>query len=174
MKRLMTIAAMALSLVLAAASAASASATACRSGTEVIVGSTTNLSIILANTSVLPVKAYGVVRTKGTLSLGGPTNGTSSFVFRAGKLTVKHTQTSGGSQPTVNPKTCVASQTEGGVYTVVGGTGRFHGAQGHGKFKVYFAIVFPRLKNGKCNTSQSAQPVSGKISFLAYGPLSVS
>ena len=93
---------------------------------------------------------------------------------RQGKLTVKHTQTSGGSQPTVNPKTCVASQTEGGVYTVVGGTGRFHGATGHGKFKVYFAIVFPRLKNGKCNTSQSAQPVSGKISFLAYGPLSVS
>ena len=173
MKRLITIAATVLSLVLAAASAASASTTACRSGTEVIVGSTTNLSIILANTSVLPVKAFGVVRTKGTLSLGVPTNGTSSFDFRAGKLTVKHTQTSGGSQPSVNPKTCVASQTEGGVYTVIGGTGRFYGATGHGKFKVYFAIVFPRLKNGKCNTSQSAQPVSGKISFLAYGPLSV-
>ncbi len=173
MKRLNTIAATELALVLAATSAASASTTTFRSGTEVIVGSTTNLSIILANVSVLPVKAYGVVRTKGTLSLGGPTNGTSSFDFRAGKLTVKHTQTSGGTQPSLNPKTCVASQTEGGVYTVVGGTGRFYGAKGHGKYKVYFAIVFPRLKNGKCNTSQSAQPISGKISFLAYGPLSV-
>ena len=138
-----------------------------------IVGSTTNLSIILANTSVLPVKAHGVVRTKGTISLGGPNNGKSSFDFRAGKLTVNHTQTSGGSQPSVNLKTCVASQTEGGVYTVIGGTGRFSGATGHGKYKIYFAIVFPRLKNGKCNTSQSAQPISGKISFLAYGPLSV-
>ena len=67
----------------------------------------------------------------------------------------------------------MASQTEGGVYTVVGGTGKFSGAKGHGKYKTYFAIVFPRLKNGKCNTSQSAQPVSGKISFLAHGPLSV-
>jgi len=173
LKRLMTIAAMVLSLVLAAASAASASTTASRSGTEVIAGSTTNLSIILANVSVVPVTAYGVVRTKGTISLGGSANGTSSFNFRAGKLTVKHTQTSGGSQPTFNQKTCVASLTEGGVYTVVGGTGSFSGARGHGKFKVYFAIVFPRLKNGKCNTSQSARPVSGKISFLAYGPLSV-
>ena len=137
------------------------------------MGSTTNLSIILANNSVLPVKAHGVVRTKGTLSLGGPTNGKSSFDFRAGKLTVKHTQTSGATQPSVNLKTCVASQTQGGVYTVTGGTGGFSGAKGHGKYKIYFAIVFPRLKNGKCNTSQSAQPISGKISFLAYGPLSV-
>lgn len=173
MKRLITIAATVLALVLAAASAASASTTACRSGTEVIVGSTTNLSIILANTSVLPLKAYGVVRTKGTISLGGPTNGKSSLDFRAGKLTVNHTLTSGGTQPSLNPKTCVASETQRGVYTVVGGTGRFYGAKGHGKYKIYFAIVFPRLKNGKCNSSQSAQPISGKISFLAYGPLSV-
>ena len=63
MKRLITIAATVLALVLAATSAASASTTTFRSGTEVIVGSTTNLSIILANVSVLPVKAYGVVRT---------------------------------------------------------------------------------------------------------------
>ena len=101
-----------------------------------IVGSTTNLSIILANTSVLPLKAHGVVRTKGTISLGGPTNGKSSLDFRAGKLTVNHTQTSGGTQPSLNPKTCVASQTERGVYTVVGGTGRFYGAKGHRKYKI--------------------------------------
>ena len=36
-----------------------------------------------------------------------------------------------------------------------------------------FAAKFPRLKNGKCNTSPSAVPISGKISFLAHGPLSV-
>ncbi len=173
MKRLITIAATVLALVLAATSAASASTTACKRGTEVIAGSTTSLSIILANVSVLPVRAFGVVRTKGTISLGGPSNGTSSFDFRAGKLTVKHTQTSGSTQPSLNPKTCVASASEGGVYTVLGGTGKFYGAKGHGKFEVYFAIKFPRLKNGKCNSSQSAQPISGKLSFLAYGPLSV-
>jgi hypothetical protein len=173
MKRLMTIAAMVLSLVLAATTAASASTGACRNGTEVIVGSTTDLSIIEANVSVLPLKAFGVVRTKGTIALSGPANGTSSLDFRAGKLTVRHKQTSGGTQPSFNPKTCVFSQSQGGVYTVVGGTGKFYGATGHGNFKTYFALVFPRLKNGKCNTSQSAQPVSGKISFLAYGPLSV-
>jgi hypothetical protein len=173
MKRLITIAVAALSLVLVASSAAWASAAACRSGTEVIVGSTTNLAIIDANVSVLPVKAYGVVHTKGTIALSGPNNGTSSFDFRAGKLTVKHTQTSGSTEPTFNSKTCVASQVQGGVYTVVGGTGKFYGATGHGRFKTDFTIRFPRLKNGKCNMSQSAQPISGKISFLAYGPLSV-
>ena len=110
MKRLITIAATVLALVLAAASAASASTTGCRSGTEVIAGSTTNLSIILANTSVLPLKAYGVVHTKGTISLGGPTNGKSSLDFRAGKLTVNHTLTSGGTQPSLNLKTCVATR----------------------------------------------------------------
>jgi hypothetical protein len=173
MKRLFVVLATMMALVLAAATAASASTAKCRSGTEVIVGSTTNLSIITADVTVLPVKAYGLVRTKGTLSLGGPENGTSSFIFRAGKLTVRHKQTSGGSQPTLNPKTCVLSQNDGGVYTVLGGTGKFWGATGHGKYHTYFAIVFPRLKNGKCNTSQSAVPISGKINFVAYGPLSL-
>jgi hypothetical protein len=173
MKRLITVVATILALVLAAATAASASTSRCRSGFEVIVGSTTNLSVITANVTVLPVKAYGLVHTKGTISLSGPENGTTSFVFRAGKLTVKHKQTSGTSQPTLNSKTCVFSQNDGGVYTVVGGTGKFWGATGHGKYRTYFALVFPRLKNGKCNTSQSAVPVSGKIDFAAYGPLTV-
>ena len=67
----------------------------------------------------------------------------------------------------------MVSQVQGGVYTVVAGTGKFDGAKGHGKYAVDFTLKLPRLKNGKCNSSASAVPVSGKISFLAYGPLSV-
>jgi hypothetical protein len=171
MKRVLAIAASALSLVLAASSAASASAAADRSGTEVIAGSTTNLAIIISNTTVVPVQASGVVNSVGTVPLSGPSNATSSLNFRAGKLTVHHKQTS--SKQSTNLKTCVVSQAQGGVYTVVGGTGQFRGATGHGTFKVAFTITFPRLKNGKCNTSAKAVPVSGKISFLAFGPLSV-
>ena len=173
MKRLIAVAATATAMALTVGTAASASAaTPCRhSGTEVISGSTTNLAIIDANVPVVPLRARGVVNTRGTISLGGATNGTSSLDFRAGNLTVKHTQKSSSSN--FNPKTCVFSQSEAGVYTVVGGTGRFRDATGHGWFKVNFAIKAPRLKNGQCNTSQSALPVAGKISFLAYGPLSV-
>jgi hypothetical protein len=73
---LIAVAATAAAMALTAVSAASASAATCRTGTEVITGSTTNLAIITANTTVLPVRAHGVVSTRGTISLSGPSNGT--------------------------------------------------------------------------------------------------
>jgi len=171
MKRLITITAAALTLGLAASPAASAAVASGKSGTEVIQGSTTRLSVIKSKAPVVPLKAHGVVDTYGTINLGGPTNGKSTLYFHAGHLRVKHTQTR--TKQSFNPKTCVVSQVEGGVYTVLAGTGKFDGATGHGKYAVDFTAKFPRLKNGKCNTSPSAVPISGKISFLAYGPLSV-
>jgi hypothetical protein len=178
MKRLIGVGVAALAMALTAGTAASASASTPaghhhRSGIEVTVGTTHNLAIIEANVSVLPVTAYGVVDTHGTIALSGPATGTSTFDYRVGTLTVDHTQTSGGTQPTLNPKTCVDSLAEAGVYTVTGGTGKFYGATGHGWYKLYIAVKAPRLANGQCNTSQSAQPVSGVIRFLAYGSLSV-
>ena len=172
MKRLITITVATLTLGLAASSAASAAVASGKSGTEVIQGSTTALAVIKANAPVVPLKAHGVVDTYGTINLGGATNGRSTLYFHAGNLRVKHTQTS-STKPSFNPKTCVFSQVQGGVYTVVAGTGKFLGAKGHGRYVVDFSAKFPRLKNGKCNSSPSAIPVSGKISFLAYGPLSV-
>jgi hypothetical protein len=161
----------ALTLGLAASPAASAAVASGKSGTEVIQGSTTKLSVIESNAPVVPVKAHGVVNTSGTINLGGPTNGRSTLYFQAGNLRVKHTQTS--SKQTANTKTCAVSQVGGGVYTVVSGTGKFYGATGHGQYVVDFTAKLPRLKNGTCNISPSAVPISGKISFLAYGPLSV-
>jgi hypothetical protein len=171
MKRLITITAAALTLGLAASPAASAAVASGKSGTEVIQGSTTELSVITSNAPVVPLKAHGVVDTYGTINLSGPTNGRSTLYFRVGNLRVKHTQTR--TKQSFNSKTCVISQVQGGVYTVVAGTGKFYGAKGHGNYVVDFTAKFPRLKNGKCNTSPSAVPISGKISFLAYGPLSV-
>jgi hypothetical protein len=172
MKRLITVTAAVLTLGLAAIPAASAAVASGKSGTEVIQGSTTKLSVIQANAPVVPLKAYGVVDAYGTINLGGPTNGRSTLYFHAGNLRVKHTQTR-STKPSFNLKSCVFSQVESGVYTVVGGTGKFYGAKGNGKYVVDFTVKFARLKNGKCNTSQSAVPIGGKISFLAYGPLSV-
>ena len=93
MKRLMTITAAALTLGLAASPAASAAVASGKSGTEVIQGSTTRLSVIKSNAPVVPLKAHGVVDTYGTINLGGPTNGKSTLYFHAGHLKVKHTQT---------------------------------------------------------------------------------
>jgi len=176
MKRLIGVGGVALAMALTVGTAASASAAPapCRhSGTEVTTGFTNNVADILSNATVLPVRAHGVVNSKGTVTLSGPANGTTTFYYRAGDLTVKHTQTSGSSQPTLNPKTCVFSQPNGGVYTILSGTGKFSGATGHGWYKIYVALKAPRLKNGQCNLSPSAVPVSGELKFLAYGTLSV-
>jgi hypothetical protein len=171
LKRVITITAAALALGLAASPAASAAVAGGKTGTEYIQGSTTKLSVIDSNAPVVPLEAHGVVDSNGYISLGGPTNGRSTLYFHAGNLRVKHTQTD--SQQSSNPKTCVIGQVEGGLYTVVSGTGKFHGAKGHGRYEVAFTVKLPRLKNGKCNTSHSAEPVSGKITFRASGPLSV-
>jgi hypothetical protein len=176
MKRLIGVGGVALAMALTVGTAASASAAPapCRhSGTEVTTGFTNNVADILSNAPVVPVRAHGVVNSKGTFALSGPSTGTTTFYYRAGDLTVKHTQTSGGSEPTLNPKTCVDSLYQAGVYTVVSGTKEFSGATGHGWYKLYIALKAPRLKNGQCNPSQSAVPVSGEIKFLAYGTLSV-
>lgn len=171
MKRLMTITAAVLTLGLAVIPAASAAAAGGKSGTEYIQGSTSKLSAIQSNAPVVPLAAHGVVNTYGHISLGGATNGRSTLYFQAGNLRVKHTQTS--SKQSFNAKTCVDSVVGGGLYTVVSGTGKFYGAKGHGTYEVDITFTLPRLKNGKCNTSQSAVPVSGKIEFRASGPLSV-
>jgi hypothetical protein len=171
LKRFMTITAAVLTLGLAVIPAASAATAGGKSGTEYIEGSTTNLSVIQSNAPVVPLEAHGVVDSYGHITLSGPTNGRSTLYFHAGNLRVKHTQTS--STQSLNPKTCVVSQVAGGLYTVVSGTGKFYGASGHGRYEVDITFTLPRLKNGKCNTSESAAPVSGKIKFRASGPLSV-
>jgi hypothetical protein len=171
LKRLMTITAAVLTLGLAVIPAASAAVAGGKSGTEYIQGSTTKLSVIESNAPVVPLAAHGVVDSYGHINLSGPTNGRSTLYFHAGNLRVKHTQTN--TKQSFNPKTCVVSQVGGGLYTVVSGTGKFSGARGHGTYEVDITFTLPRLKNGKCNASQSAAPVSGKIEFRASGPLSV-
>jgi hypothetical protein len=63
------------------------------------------------------------------------------------------------------------------VYTIRGSasTGSFAGASGHGTVRVVIMAKLPKLKDGKCDESDSAQPIAGSAisTFDGSGPLTV-
>jgi hypothetical protein len=127
-------------------------------GTEIIAGDTAST----ANTPVIPLKAYGLFTDTGNFKLSGSARtGTDILPLAKGGIRVYHAQVgSGGS--ILDAKTCQAKFTEGGTFKVVpGSTGAYKGITGSGNYLVTFQGTMPRLKSGKCNTSDSATPVSG-------------
>ncbi len=152
-------------LLLAACSSSS-------TGVETISGSTTST----ANNPTVPLTASGVFSDTGSISLGG--KGTKSFLkFSQGKLAVTHTNPSSLNNPSsINNTTCRVVFAGNGTFTVTGnGTGPYKGASGHGKFAVTFAATFPKLASGKCNLSNSANPLPGTslTTFKATGNITI-
>ena len=92
-----------------------------------------------------------------------------------GKLTVRHTQGT-GSQKLLSTKTCKFAFGQHSTYTVLPGksTGAFAGATGSGTAVITITGTLPK-KNGKCDTSSTAQPSTAglRVSFAAHGPLTV-
>jgi len=82
-----------------------------------------------------------------------------------------------GQNPVPNPATCLMTQTNDATYVVVPAksTGKFAGATGSGKATFYFTAFAPKLASGKCDTSDSAQPLAkgAIVIFTASGPLTV-
>ena len=133
-------------------------------GTEVITGSVRGKAAAVS-APVIRLKMTGPVDTTSSIKL---TNGGSKGVLRtpAGSLYVTHSK--GKTTQHVSARTCVAGFGNTGTVRVTGGTGKFAGASGSGVFGVTFSGVLPR-KNGKCDTSPSAQPVASTaiMSFRA-------
>jgi hypothetical protein len=73
----------------------------------------------------------------------------------------------------VNPKTCASAGTVRGPVPIVKGTGTgaYRGIRGAFQTTVSTALIAPRLKNGKCNTSAKKYPAvffargSGTVSY---------
>jgi hypothetical protein len=158
-------------------SSASASSSAqAMSGTETITGHVTGTAA-MANAPTIPLKLTGPVTTTSTITLNGSSQKVATFKTADGNLVVSHTKgTSSGKL--LSTSTCKFAGTNSGVtYTVLGSqsTGKFKGAVGHGTAAIVFGGDLPKKPNGKCNTSNSAQPSASTAytTFTARGPLTL-
>ena len=156
--------------------AACSSSTSTTSGTEHFSGvahGQAALGNIVQLTFTGPVDTTGTFNTSGT----GPKPGQlAPFLTKAGTLMLKVDKVPVNTQ-NGNPTTCVFTANTVVDYSVVGSksTGKFKDATGSGKVTVVFSGTGPRLSNGKCNLSSSAQPIASTAysSFVGAGPLSV-
>jgi|HubBroStandDraft_1064217.scaffolds.fasta_scaffold202479_2 hypothetical protein len=159
---------------LAAAALVAVLLAACSSsstGAETLYGSTTST----ANNPTIPLKATGVFTDTGSIVLGSKTT-KGTLHFTKGALNVTHSNPPNPNAPTSsNATTCRVLFAESGTFKITGGTGTYKGATGHGTFKVTFGATFPKLASGKCNESNSANPVAGTslTTFKATGNVTI-
>jgi hypothetical protein len=160
-------------------STSSSTATAApKSGTETIAGKITGAAA-MANNPVFPLTFSGPVKTSASQKIGGtPKKGQAyTFTTAAGNYVVTLTTVT-STQKIVNAAACRFAFGTAVTYTVDGSksTGKFAGATGSGKAAVVFEATTPKLSDGKCNTSSSAQPLSTPApigTFTAAGPLTL-
>jgi hypothetical protein len=74
-----------------------------------------------------------------------------TFAVNTRKVTTK---------PAINETTCFGTLGFGGTIGLSGGTGAYKGISGTLPIGGTLVLVFPRLKNGKCNTSNSFEPLA--------------
>lgn len=91
-----------------------------------------------------------------------------TFVFSNGTVRVHHTN--GKGQQSFNPKTCLMTINQRGGYRITGGTGKYAGISGHGRYQLSILALGAR-SGGKC--SQSKPPVAWHQVINASGPVSV-
>jgi len=92
---------------------------------------------------------------------------TGKLVFKNGSFKVHHKNGKGGTQK-FDPKTCLAQITQPGTYTISGGTGKYAGISGHGKFRYRLLFIGARNAQGKC--AQRKPPVASQLIIQASGP----
>lgn len=111
------------------------------------------------------VIAWGVFTTAGVDHMG---NTTDTIVAAGGSFKIKH---SAGTGPqSFNPKTCLLQVNQHGTYTVLGGTGKYKGISGHGKYTVSIVGLGAKVK-GAC--SQTLPPVAWQQVIDASGPVTL-
>jgi hypothetical protein len=120
--------------------------------------------------------ASGVFSATGTMQASGTaSNAPLKATFPGGTFLL--TETSGGKPAaTINSTTCAVRFAATGVqYKLSGGTGSYKGISGSGTATVRFTGVLPKLSDGKCDTSSSAEPKAGTLvsTVHASGPVTL-
>ena len=106
----------------------------------------------------------------GLFTAGGvditTSNTTDTFKFPNGTIRVRHSPGTG--PQSFNPRTCLITVHQHGTYRLVGGTGKYAGISGHGRFQVDVLAVGAR-SHGKCD--QSKPPAAFELIIRASGPV---
>jgi hypothetical protein len=163
--------------LLAGGCGGSANGAVAKSGIETISG-TLKGAEAMTKQPVFHLTFSGPVNTTATYPLStAPKKGhTHTFKTAAGNFVIV-TGTSASTHKLLSPSTCRFEFATTVPYTVSGSqsTGRFAGATGTGKATILFQGDLPKLKNGKCNESTTAQPVESTVvvTFKAAGPLTL-
>jgi hypothetical protein len=160
-------------------SATAKASPASMSGIETATGQVTGAAA-LANNLSIPVTWTGPVVTTGTFDGGGngPAKGQHhTFKTAAGNLAVVVSATPTNVQKVLSASSCQFEFVTTVPYRVDGAasTGKFAGSAGSGVVAVNFRAYLPKLASGKCNESNSAQPLTkGAIAvFKGTGPLTI-
>jgi hypothetical protein len=160
-----------------AATAPAATTPASTTGLETLTGHISG-SKVLVSTPVVPLTYTGPVGTTGTFSLG---NGSSPVkgqhrAFKTGDGTLEAVVTSvpetgNGAPAVIDPAVCEVRSTTIVDFKVprsAKDTGAFKDVTGKdGQVVVLFQGDMPRLKDGKCNLSQNANP-SAATAYLSF------
>ena len=122
------------------------------------------MSTATNNSPNSPLIAWGVFTGAGVdreiSSNAAGTKGVDSFIFSNGKFTVTHTAKT--QKQAFNARTCFYSFSETGVFTLSGGTGKYKGISGSGKYALTVIGIGPKLKSGACNPNQNARSIANQ------------
>jgi hypothetical protein len=110
------------------------------------------------------------VIAQGVFTAGGvditTSNTTDTFKFPNGTIRVRHSPGTGPAS--FNPRTCLLTVHQHGTYTLLGGTGKYAGISGHGRFQLDVLLVGAR-SHGKC--TQNKPPAAFELIIRASGPV---
>lgn len=112
--------------------------------------------------TTLSTIAYGVF-TAGGVDHSGKT--VDTLVFPGGSIKIKLAP---GTASVGGDSDCLSNAREQGTYSFVGGTGRYKGISGHGKYTLSNLAVAPKVK-GEC--AQHAAPLAFQEVINASGPV---
>ena len=130
-----------------------------RSGTE-------HIQIMSTSTASSPASAlaYGEFTAAGHADLGDARIG--KVIFPGGTIRLSHHAGHGTTR--FNPRTCLAVISQPGTYRIVGGTGRYAGIRGHGRYQLSLMFIAARSK-GKCSSAKA--PVARQELLRLSGPV---